>query len=39
MDRSTILIVDDDRLLQNALNNILGEQHRNLIAGRGEEAS
>ena len=38
MDRSTILIVDDDRLLQNALNNILGEQYRTLIAGSGEEA-
>ncbi|MGE4558848.1 MAG: sigma-54-dependent transcriptional regulator [Desulfobulbus sp.] len=38
MDRYTILIVDDDRLLQNALNNILGEQYHTLIAGSGEEA-
>jgi DNA-binding NtrC family response regulator len=38
MDRYTILIVDDDRLLQNALTNILGEQYHTLIAGSGEEA-
>lgn len=36
--RYTLLIVDDDRLLQNALNNILGEQYHTLIAGSGEEA-
>ena len=38
MDRYTILIVDDDQLLQNALNHILAEQYRTLIAGSGEEA-
>ena len=38
MHRYTILIVDDDRLLQSALDCILSEQYQTLIAGRGEEA-
>lgn len=38
MHRYTILIVDDDRLLQKALNNILRERHDPVIAGSGEEA-
>lgn len=38
MDRYTILIVDDDRLLQSALDCILSEQYQTLIAGSGEEA-
>lgn len=38
MPRHTILIVDDDRLLQNALNAILSERYTTLIAGSGEEA-
>lgn len=38
MHRYTILIVDDDRLLQNALHNILSEQYDTVIAGSGEEA-
>ena len=33
-----ILIVDDDRLLQNSLKNILSEKYDPLIAGSGEEA-
>jgi DNA-binding NtrC family response regulator len=38
MHRYTILIVDDDRLLQKALNNILRERYDPVIAGSGEEA-
>jgi DNA-binding NtrC family response regulator len=38
MYRYTILIVDDDRLLQNALKNILEEHYDPVIAGSGEEA-
>ena len=38
MYRYTILIVDDDRLLQNSLRNILSEKYDPLIAGSGEEA-
>lgn len=38
MYRYKILIVDDDRLLQNALKNILCEKYDPLIAGSGEEA-
>jgi Response regulator containing CheY-like receiver, AAA-type ATPase, and DNA-binding domains len=38
MYRYTILIVDDDRLLQNALKNILDEHYTPVIAGSGEEA-
>ena len=38
MHRYTILIVDDDRLLQNALKNILGEHYELTVAGSGEEA-
>ncbi|MGI6655324.1 MAG: sigma-54-dependent transcriptional regulator [Desulfobulbus sp.] len=38
MTRATILIVDDDRLLQNALRAIIAEQHYPLVAGSGEEA-
>ena len=38
MSRYTILIVDDDKLLQKALRNILSEQYNPVIAGSGEEA-
>ncbi len=38
MQRERILIVDDDRLLQNSLTAILGERHQPLVAGSGEEA-
>jgi len=38
MDRYKILIVDDDRLLQNSLRAILSEKYDPLIAGSGEEA-
>ena len=38
MHRERILIVDDDRLLQNSLTAILGERHEPLVAGSGEEA-
>ncbi len=38
MYRYKILIVDDDRLLQNSLKNILCEKYDPLIAGSGEEA-
>jgi DNA-binding NtrC family response regulator len=38
MYRYTILIVDDDRLLQNSLRTILFEKYETLIAGSGEEA-
>ena len=38
MNRYTLLIVDDDSLLQTALDNILSEQYHTLIAGSGEEA-
>lgn len=38
MYRATILIVDDDRLLQNSLRAILSDKHDPLIAGSGEEA-
>ncbi len=33
-----VLIVDDDRLLQNSLTAILRERHQPLVAGSGEEA-
>jgi DNA-binding NtrC family response regulator len=36
--RYKILIVDDDRLLQNSLRNILSEKYETVIAGSGEEA-
>jgi DNA-binding NtrC family response regulator len=38
MQRERILIVDDDRLLQNSLTAILGERHQPLVAGSGEDA-
>lgn len=38
MQRYKILIVDDDRLLQNSLKKILSENYDPLIAGSGEEA-
>ncbi|MBN2515888.1 MAG: sigma-54-dependent Fis family transcriptional regulator [Deltaproteobacteria bacterium] len=38
MYRYKVLIVDDDKLLQNALNNILSERYDVIIAGSGEEA-
>ena len=38
MASQTILIVDDDRLLQNALHAILSERYSPLVAGSGEEA-
>jgi len=38
MYRYKILIVDDDRLLQNSLQAILNEKYDTLIAGSGEEA-
>nr|WP_321468610.1 sigma-54 dependent transcriptional regulator [uncultured Desulfobulbus sp.] len=38
MYRDKILIVDDDRLLQNSLKNILSGSYDTLIAGSGEEA-
>ncbi|OPY91170.1 MAG: Transcriptional regulatory protein ZraR [Syntrophaceae bacterium PtaU1.Bin231] len=38
MYRYKILIVDDDRLLQNSLNNILSEHYDVVIAGSGEAA-
>jgi DNA-binding NtrC family response regulator len=38
MHRYKILIVDDDRLLQNSLRTILFEKYETLIAGSGEEA-
>ena len=38
MYRYKILIVDDDKLLQNSLNMILSEKYDTLIAGSGEEA-
>jgi DNA-binding NtrC family response regulator len=38
MYRHKILIVDDDKLLQNSLNTILSERYDTLIAGSGEEA-
>ena len=34
-----ILIVDDDRLLQNSLRNILSEKYETIIAGSGEEVA
>ncbi len=37
MYRYRILIIDDDRLLQNSLNNILSEKYETLIAGSGEK--
>jgi DNA-binding NtrC family response regulator len=38
MYRHKILIVDDDRLLQNSLRTILSDKYETLIAGNGEEA-
>jgi DNA-binding NtrC family response regulator len=38
MYRYKILIVDDDRLVQNSLRNILSEKYDTSIAGNGEEA-
>jgi len=38
MYRYKILIVDDDKLLQNSLDTILSEKYDTLIAGSGEEA-
>lgn len=38
MYRYKILIVDDDRLLQNSLNYVLSEKYDTLIAGSGEKA-
>ncbi len=38
MYRYKILIVDDDKLLQNSLDTILSEKYNTLIAGSGEEA-
>jgi len=38
MYRYKILIVDDDKLLQNSLNYVLSEKYETLIAGSGEKA-
>ncbi len=38
MYRYNILIVDDDKLLQNSLKNILSEKYDTLVVGSGEEA-
>ncbi len=38
MYRYKILIVDDDKLLQNSLKNILSEKYDTLVAGKGEDA-
>ena len=38
MYRYKILIVDDDKLLQNSLKNVLSEKYDTLVAGKGEDA-
>ncbi len=38
MSRYKILIVDDDKLLQNSLKNVLAEKYDTLVAGKGEDA-
>ena len=38
MYRYKIMIVDDDKLLQNSLKNVLSERYDTLVAGRGEDA-
>ncbi|MFI5331158.1 MAG: sigma-54-dependent transcriptional regulator [Desulfobaccales bacterium] len=38
MYRYKILIVDDDKLLQNSLKNVLSEKYDTLVVGRGEDA-
>jgi two-component system response regulator AtoC len=38
MYRYKILIVDDDKLLQNSLKNVLSEKYDTLVAGRSEDA-
>ncbi len=38
MFRYKILIVDDDKLLQNSLKNVLAEKYDTLVVGRGEDA-
>jgi DNA-binding response OmpR family regulator len=38
MYRYKILIVDDDRLLQNSLRNVLSEKYEPIITGSGEAA-
>ena len=38
MYRYKILIVDDDKLLQNSLKNVLAEKYDTLVVGRGEDA-
>jgi DNA-binding NtrC family response regulator len=38
MYRYKIMIVDDDKLLQNSLKNVLSEKYDTLVAGKGEEA-
>jgi two-component system response regulator AtoC len=38
MYRYKIMIVDDDKLLQNSLKNVLSEKYDTLVVGRGEDA-
>lgn len=38
MYRYKVLIVDDDKLLQNSLKNILSERYETTVAGKGEDA-
>jgi DNA-binding NtrC family response regulator len=38
MYRYKIMIVDDDKLLQNSLKNVLSEKYDTLVAGKGEDA-
>ncbi|MGO9621656.1 MAG: sigma-54-dependent transcriptional regulator [Desulfobaccales bacterium] len=38
MSRYKILIVDDDKLLQNSLKNVLAEKYDTLVVGKGEDA-
>jgi two-component system response regulator AtoC len=38
MFRYKIMIVDDDKLLQNSLKNVLSEKYDTLVVGRGEDA-
>ena len=38
MYRYKIMIVDDDKLLQNSLKNVLSEKYDTLVVGKGEDA-